>query len=565
MSIWYKSQIDIPYLLRVCGNFLIFAMNCVTDGGGVPSPFVLKMRRVYYLLLSILPLSALSADLEIATAEAFRTFAVSVNSGAADYSGKTIVLTADIDLGGDFDDTRTYWTPIGTTDRPFQGTFDGQGHWVDNLIVDASGEATGDVAGLFGCIGAGGLVQRVGVRSGNIHISAKSSADGNCYLGGIAGLNSGAIRQCANYATVVGNWTMAHLGGIAGANGNIGGGATSGTISDCYNRGTIFTNVATGNCVGGIVGDNDGAVQCVYACSAITSSANYVGDICGVDNGTVANAYSTGDLLGSALDGRLNTVGDYSRWTFAAGVLPLLTGFAVPFTTLPLEDNADNTTTLTDHFSQTRDVKLNGRTLYRDASWNTLTLPFDLPTLQGTPPATATVMRLYGATFSAGTLTLNFTPATAIAAGQPYLVRWEEAGSDIASPTFTAVALASSAAPSAVEFPTVTFRGTYSPVVLSSGDGHKLFLGADNYLYYPASDVTVGAFRAYFELASDQSGVRNFVLNFEEEETDGMEPLPDVECRMGSDDWYDLGGRRIQGRPARRGVYVNKGRRIVIK
>ena len=41
-----------------------------------------------------------------------------VNNGNT-FNGKTIKLGADIDLGG------KEWTPIGTDDRPFQGTFDG--------------------------------------------------------------------------------------------------------------------------------------------------------------------------------------------------------------------------------------------------------------------------------------------------------------------------------------------------------------------------------------------------------------------------------------------------------
>ena len=46
-----------------------------------------------------------------------------------------------------------------------------------------------------------------------------------------------------------------------------------------------------------------------------------------------------------------------------------------------------------------------------------------------------------------------------------------------------------------------TFLGTYDPVVIgASGDRHKLYLGAANTLYYPNAAMTIGAFRAYFQL-----------------------------------------------------------------
>ena len=260
----------------------------------------------------------------IGSAGELARFAATVNAGES-FEGETVVLTADIVL-----DESDDWMPIGTTDAPFCGTFDGQGHWVSNVYVDVDGRATGDVAGLFGGIGTTGIVRCVGVQNGSIHIAAKSSDVANCYVGGIAGLNSGRIEQCANLATVVGNYTMAFVGGIAGANGNITGGETNATIEDCYNQGRIFTS-KTGysdqNYLGGIVGINDGAILHVYSQASEISNAAYADNI--TNNSPVASetvgAFSTGDLTGFVLDGGLNSQGDYSVWTFAEGRLPRLT------------------------------------------------------------------------------------------------------------------------------------------------------------------------------------------------------------------------------------------------
>ena len=61
-----------------------------------------------------------------------------------------------------------------------------------------------------------------------------------------------------------------------------------------------------------------------------------------------------------------------------------------------------------------------------------------------------------------------------------------------------------SAAPAAVasEDEAVTFTGSYSPVSLSANDKSKLFMGAENELYYPNDAMSIGAFRAYFQLAN---------------------------------------------------------------
>lgn len=75
-------------------------------------------------------------------------------------------------------------------------------------------------------------------------------------------------------------------------------------------------------------------------------------------------------------------------------------------------------------------VTLSGRTIYADGDWNTLTLPFSLTALQiaASPLADLTIKELNGSTSGLdgdGKLTLNFTDATTIEAGKPYIARWK--------------------------------------------------------------------------------------------------------------------------------------------
>jgi hypothetical protein len=111
----------------------------------------------------------------------------------------------------------------------------------------------------------------------------------------------------------------------------------------------------------------------------------------------------------------------------------------------------------------------------------------------------------------------------------------------------------------------VTFKGVFNPVTIGEGgDDTKLYLGAGNKLYWPSSARSINAFRAYFQLDIPKSLARSFVLNFDgEEDTTGIISTTNF---MNSDNsWYDLSGRKLSGRPTKKGIYINNGKKQVIK
>jgi hypothetical protein len=222
------------------------------------------------------------------------------------------------------------------------------------------------------------------------------------------------------------------------------------------------------------------------------------------------------------------------------------------------------------------DVCLSGRTLYKDGYWNTLCLPFAMTDEQVTAQLAPTaLMTLEKTAFSGGTLTLDFENATTIEAGKPYIIRWGTPDShpdtDLENPVFSGVTVSTTTKDAVGE--AATFHGIYSPVSIGTdGDNTKLYLGADNTLYYPNAAMTIGACRAYFQLngitAGDPTnGVRVFVLNFGDEQTGIKEiyDLPIYDLRFDGGAWYTLDGRKLDGKPSQRGVYVNNGRKVVIK
>ena len=79
------------------------------------------------------------------------------------------------------------------------------------------------------------------------------------------------------------------------------------------------------------------------------------------------------------------------------------------------------------------------------------------------------------------------------------------------------------------------------------------------------SPLAINSFRAYFKLQGDlicgepqSSGeVNNFALNFG---GDTSTPSP-----LSSDSWYTLDGRKLNGKPTSKGIYINHGKKIVLR
>lgn len=115
---------------------------------------------------------------------------------ANDLDGKYVLLN-NIDLGG------VEWSPIGTAEKPFTGTLDGNGNTISGLAIT---KTTDGVAGLFGH--NNGTIKNLTV-SGNINADATGSENNVAYIGGVAGYNGGTINNCYNLVTVNGSIVIA--------------------------------------------------------------------------------------------------------------------------------------------------------------------------------------------------------------------------------------------------------------------------------------------------------------------------------------------------------------------
>ena len=189
--------------------------NLVTDYGMVKAyDNGLLFNNKYYTAPSTGAGSA-STPYIIDSEAALALLAQNVNTGVSDFLDKHFSLTCDLNLSGQ------NWMPIGTTDRPFKGNFNGNNHIIRNMAVN---NPSGDYNGLFGWVEGdinyetnwtdpgSKYIKNFVVKNANVH--------GRNYTGGVAGRVHGELtfeNVILDGATVQGaNFTSGFIGSAEG-------------------------------------------------------------------------------------------------------------------------------------------------------------------------------------------------------------------------------------------------------------------------------------------------------------------------------------------------------------
>lgn len=247
---------------------------------------------------------------------------------------------------------------------------------------------------------------------------------------------------------------------------------------------------------------------------------------------------------------------------------------------LQLKDGSENMTLLDDYDAwKAKKVTLTGRTFVRDGRWQALSLPFDVATLTGTPLEDAKLMTMGSTTLLGDVLTVKLVDATKIEAGKPYLVKWTTEGANITDPEFRNVTI--DRWEDYIEAEHAYFSANNDPVEFSSEDDHVLFVQKDNGLVKPSSDMlTFNAFRGFFVIKDNAIFAARFFLDdgtlppeyyyadYDDDDDDDDETTVRTVGRESfgiGERWYTLDGRRLQGKPDQKGIYINNGKKIVIK
>ena len=238
----------------------------------------------------------------------------------------------------------------------------------------------------------------------------------------------------------------------------------------------------------------------------------------------------------------------------------------VSLASLTLADDADNSVAISEvvtNYGSKANVTLSGRTLTAN-NWNTLCLPFNLSSAQ--------IASIFGngtqvktlSDYSSNTtkVTVSFADAATIEAGKPYIIK---PTNTVENPVFADVTIDNTM--NDVTVGGATFKGTYGPVVLPANNKRRLFL-ANNTLWYPTAELTVRTCRAYFELTNEvpeTAGAPSIVIEYGDESTGIVLGTDFTDYTAKTDAWYTLDGRKLNGKPTQKGMYVKNGRKVVVK
>ena len=557
---------------QVSSGELCYKLNGSADDGTTwtqtigtdshPIPFATRQSVRHASTGAYTNLGVGDGSVQLGTASDMAKFSAEVGAGNTTANA---VLTADIDMssGG--------YSPIGTTDNKYAGTFDGQGHTV-TLNISAN---TG-YQGLIGCATGGAVIQNVITRG---------SVSGSAYCGGILGgaLGSGAISitNCGNEASIT--TAGVNAGGVLGCNA----GDLTCTLKNCYNTGTIS---GSNECAG---------LSAWLGSNAVVTNCYNAGTVTGVDgsnrtfarwnSGTYTNCYNT--LSAGTYAGRTD---NYPMEKVRSGELCAALGS--PFTQdLSQEGHptfGSKTVTAGKWFNDSdNDVYYNEedgnytvwqlslddskavynvpanvtaknvtmtRTLHEltaDGSasrWNTFCSPVALAKSNF-----SAIKKLTDATKTGDNYTMTFGDENEggdyIVAGRPYMVQVSEGKTELTA-TDVAVAAASTSTASDT-FSGLTFNGNFTSGNAPTGS----FIISNNVFYNVDSTVELKAFRGYITV--DGAKVKALTFDFDDDAS-GLKDFKDLkDFRDSEDAIFNLAGQRLSR--MQKGINIVGGKKIL--
>ena len=490
---------------------------------------------------------------QISNAKELNWFAVWTNREDASVSAK---LTANIDM------TEVANFPgVGSGERNFIGTIDGQRHIISNMKMDWEREGVG----LVNRAANGAQVKNVTIAS---NCSFKGSKAVAGLIGGAYGTGDIYIENCGNEGSVTS--TGQNAGGVVGVCFNNGGMIAH--LTNVYNVGEItgatanesgslsgwMTNAVLVNCysiAGYPTSDNTHGFQEGNQFSRgnsinLTNCYDFGTGNWGTNNGSWGSVFVGDHKIAEVNETNMGVVfaglydaegGNVWRMEYDGWAHPVLYDPAI----LVLSENVPN-----------RFVSQNGvdltlkRTTVAD-TWNTICLPFALDEdgVKDLFGESAQVAELNGSEGS----TLNFTTVSTIDAGKAYLVKPSE---PMTSKALTGVDLVADA-PTPTTQSGYAFTGIYEPTTVVAND---LFVAAENKLVPSNGEGKLKAFRAYFHNTTGaESRFTDFVIdNIATGLKTVMPAFTEVQGTV-----FDLQGRRTI-RPVK-GLYIVGGKKMVVK
>ncbi len=502
---------------------------------------------------------------------AWLSFAALVNGGTYDAKAK---MTADIDLGND--QTMIGDTGESTSSPCFSGIFDGQGY---TLTVAYTGIGSSSVGAPFAKIN--------GATIKNLHVKGSLSSAGYHPTSIVSdSWGTSRLEKVWGEVDITGTRTgWVEASGLVGCMkaGNL-------TIEDCLFTGTVNGSGSYNGCFIGYIDSGSATITN----SLSTGTFSYSGESNGF-RGTHTNCYVkqfptsypsgvTKPTDEELADGTTTTALNNGRseviWVQDAVTnKPMLATFANAVT---LTD-VNNLTALSAYAGKT--CKVTYSRSFTEAKSSTVCLPFAFAKGSVGTFYTFTGITKSGSEYIA---TMTVYPGDNLVANTPYLFTPSATGDVDFGGTYT---LPASITAGSTESGDWTYLGTYETISWPEAP-----TGIYGFSAQAVGDIQQGEFvkvgayvrikpmRCYLKYKNglaNYAGARGMTRAADEElpETikvrligaDGeVTAIGSLQTKTGEvtfdkDAWYSLDGRRIEGKPTMKGIYVNNGKKIVVK
>jgi hypothetical protein len=528
---------------------------------------------------------------QISTANELNLLAKCVNIGKYDFSGKFLEQKADIGMG-----SVTDFLPIGCLKTDFKGSYDGKGKTISSLnTVQTTVNYTSDnygeymTVGLFGTVGASGVIKDVKLSSCTFSDSKLVEASIPVEaIGAVAGiLNSGAEVSGCTVSGTSGTTAGSYTGAIFG---KLGTATLTKNYYDYTTTATLGSSTASGYTKRGIwdgtkwddATTNDGAVLWVKkatisetkptgSTSSVAFSQKTTPDL--ADATHPANCYKIGD------DGNYYAVNQPITLTVTEGQSKAdgLRTFYDGLSGLTVNGSSDGVDLANRSFSMPEaDAEI--AATFTPSNWFTIPsngkkwMSFyhvwkdannapenytvsDYNTAGAATPKTIEVKTITAADSKTGEVTFGSLEGVSYS-GMPTLFHCETVLPDVLkfTPNTTATTTVT---------PATQFIGVATATQLS-GDGIYVMNGDGDFIWASDTSEKLGAHKCYVNLGK-AAGRRLTVIS--DDNATGIHSIDNGPSTMDDADgaWYSIDGRKLQGKPTKKGLYIYKGKKTVIK
>ena len=516
-----------------------------------------------------------SGNYLIGSVQDWKEFADIVNSGTN--TAANAKMTADIDLGDD----QTYISPTWYgefSDKHYHGTFDGQGH---TLTVHYNSSNMWHTP----------FSQTSGATIKNLHVAGTitSTSSGASHMSGLISNSAGndVIENVWVSADITGgNNSWIECGAFVGCN-NCG----NTTITDCLFTGSITTTGGNNGCFAGY---NQGYQNSTITTNNCLSTGTFNFTSGGVSVGTINNSYVKSYPNSIPADMQVTD----AQLTDGTTTANLQAGRSEvvwvqdPVTNQPMLATFANAVTLTDGDDLTALSAYAGKACkvaysrsFTAGKSSTICLPFAFA-----KGSVGTFYTFTGITHEGSNYEATMTEYTGdnLVPNTPYLFTPSTTGSVDFGGTYTLPASITAGSTVSGDW---TYLGTYETIEWTTAP-----TGIYGFSAQAVGDIQQGEFvkvgayvrikpmRCYLKY---KNGTENYVGAPGMNRAAGEELPETIKVRLISangevtaigtlqtttgevtfdkDAWYSLDGRRIEGKPSKKGIYVNNGKKILIK